>query len=115
MRKKIILGSVLVALLMLVSTQMVFFEIVRSSDPTAHEGYADAGDLWIDELDVSSDRATFDYLGIGHANATDDWVIWENGTGTINSYWDVDIGSGYHPEYYVLLHMVLYNVDDDNA
>jgi len=114
MKNKIVWGSVLVALLMLVSTQIVFIESVRSSDPTAHEGDADAGDLWIDNLDVSSELRTMDYIGIGHADATDDWVIWDDGSGNINASWDVDIGPGTHPEYYVLICMVIYNIDDNN-
>jgi hypothetical protein len=115
MKKKIMWGSVLIALLMLVTTQIVFLNTVRSSDPSAHEGDADVGDLWIDELDVSSDLTTMDYIGIGHANATDDWVIWTDGTGNINASWDVDIAAGDHPEYYVLICMVIYNVDDNNS
>ncbi len=113
MKKKYILGSAIVALLMLVSTQIVILNTVRSSDPAAHEGDADVGDLWISELDVSSELTTIDYIGISHANATDDWVFWTDGNGNINASWDVDIGDRPHPEYYVVFCLVIFNVDDD--
>ncbi|UCD14538.1 MAG: hypothetical protein JSW60_03720 [Thermoplasmatales archaeon] len=112
MKKRYVLGSAIVALLMLVSTQVVFLNIVRSSDPTAHVGDAEIGDLWISELDVSSVLTTIDFIGIGHANAADDWVIWEDGIGNINASWEVDI-EAIHPEYYVLLGIVIYNVDEN--
>ena len=112
MRKKIMLGSVVVALLMLVSTQIVILNTVRS-DPELHAGDAVAGSLWISELNVSSCLQTIDNIGISHANATDDWVLWENGEGSINASWSVDIDDD-HPEYYVLFGLTVYNIDDDN-
>ena len=54
MNKKYIIGSVLVALLMLVSTQIVFLNTVKSW-PSEHEGDADVGDLWITELNTSAE------------------------------------------------------------
>jgi hypothetical protein len=114
MKKKIMLGSVIITLLMLVTTQVVLLNTVRSSDPTAHEGDADVGSLWISELDTTSDLQNVPYVGIGHANATDDWAIWTDGTGNINSSWDVDIGE-IHPEYYVKFALSVYNVDDNNT
>ncbi|UCF49314.1 MAG: hypothetical protein JSU91_06080 [Thermoplasmatales archaeon] len=113
MRKKIMLGSVLITLLMLVTTQLVVLNIVRSSDPTAHAGDADVGDLWIDELDVSQELITMDYIGISHVNATDDWVFWTDGTGNINASWDVDIAAGDHPEYYIVYTLEVFNIDDN--
>lgn len=112
MKKKIMWGSVFIALLMLVSTQTVFMNTVKS-DPTQHTGDADVGTLWISELNVSSELQTIDYIGISHANATDDWVLWEDGTGNINASWSVDIG-GNHPEYFVRFGLTVYNVDDEN-
>jgi len=112
MKNKILWGSVIVALLMLMGIQMVFLNIVRS-DPNPHTGDADVGDLWIDELNVSSELTTYDFIGLGHANATDDWVIWEDGSGNINTSWSVNISTGIHPEYYVLFGIVIYNVDDN--
>lgn len=112
MKKKFVLGSVFVILLMLVSTQTVFLNIVKS-EPTVHTGDADVGSLWITELDVSTDLTTIDYVGISHVNASDDWVLWENGTGNITADWSVDIERN-HPEYYVLIGMVVYNIDDSN-
>ncbi len=98
--------------MMLVSSQIVFFNTVKS-DPTPHTGDADVGILWISELDVSSHLQTIDNIGIGHVNATDDWVIWEDGTGNINASWSVDIGNR-HPEYFVKFGLTVYNVDDEN-
>ena len=112
MKKKYVLGSVIVALLMLVSTQIVFLDIARSSDPTAHEGDADVGDLWISELDVSSELQIVDNIGISHAEAEDDWVIWDDGSGNINASWSLDIERN-HPEYYVLFCFAIYNADDE--
>lgn len=114
MKRKIFWGSVVVALLMLVTSQIVFLNTVRS-DPTRHAGDADAGSLWISELDVSSDLATIDYIGIGHANATDDWVLWQYGTGNITANWSVNIGAGNHPEYFVIFSLLVFNVDHNNT
>ncbi len=113
MKKKFVLGSIVIVLLMLVSTQIVFLTTVSSTDPTAHEGDADVGDLWISELDVSQELTTMDYIGISHAEATDDWVYWTDGNGNINASWDVDIAAGDHPEYYVVFCMAVFNADDD--
>lgn len=99
---------------MLVSTQIVFLKTVKS-DPTRHFGDADVGDLWITELDVSSDIVAFDYIGVAHTNATDDWINWPgDGAGYINASWSVDIEVGNHPEYYVIFSFVIFNVDDGN-
>ena len=111
MKKRYVLGSVIVALLMLVSTQIVFLNTVKS-DPTRHTGDADVGDLWISELDVSSDLATIDYVGISHVNATEDWVYWQSGSGNINASYSVDIERN-HPEYYVIFTFEVINVDDN--
>lgn len=97
---------------MLVSAQIVFLNTVKS-DPTRHSGPGDVGDLWISELDVSTDRETIDNIGISHVNATDDWVNWPNdGAGYINASWTVDI-EGRRPEYYVIFSLVIYNTDDE--
>lgn len=99
---------------MLVSTQMVFMKTVKS-DPSIHEGEAYVGDLWISELNVASVLETVDYVGIGHANATDDYVTWENGEGEIVAKWTVNIETEYHPEYCVMFSLIAYNIDDNNS
>ncbi|MBN1860456.1 MAG: hypothetical protein JW840_03225 [Candidatus Thermoplasmatota archaeon] len=103
MKEKYVLGSILVILLMLVSTQTILLNVVKS-DPTIHTGDADVGDLWISELNVAAAELDFEYIGIGHANASDDWVLWTNGTGNINASWSVDIGDK-HPEF--IIHFAL--------
>jgi hypothetical protein len=112
MKKKYVLGSVLVTLLMLVSSIAVVNTVI--SDPTQHTGDAYAGDVWISELDVSSEINEFDYLGIGHAKAEDDWVRWTDGSGNITANWTVDIDSRDHPEYCVLFTLAAYDIEDDN-
>jgi len=114
-RKRKILGSAIVVLLMLVSTQIVFLKTAKS-EPTRHFGDADVGDLWISELDVSSDITAFDYIGVAHTNATDDWINWPgDGAGYINATWSVDFEPRAHPEYYVIFSFVIFNVDDENT
>ena len=112
MKKKYVLGSIIVILLMLVSTQVVFLDIVKSSDPDPHEGNAWVGDLWISELDVSSELQYIDNIGISHSEANDDWVIWLLGAGNIKVNWSTDIGYN-HPEYYVIFTFEVINVDDN--
>lgn len=113
MKKRYILGSVIVALLMLVSSQIVFLNTVKS-DPTCHYGDAEAGTLWITELNVSSAVNDFDYLGVAHVSAKDDWVCWDDGSGNVTADWEVVIGNN-HPEYYVEHSIAVYNVDNDCA
>ena len=108
MKKKIVLSSVIVALLMLASLQIVFMNTVRS-DPTMHAGDADIGDLWLSELDVSSALTEIDNVSIAHVNASDDWVLWENRTGDVTADWDITIGDN-HPEYHVIFNFVIYDV-----
>lgn len=115
MKRKMFWGSIVVILLMLLSSQIVFFNTVKS-DPSSHTGDADVGRLWISELNVESAVESFDFIGIGHVNATDDWVLWEEGTGNITADWNVDIDNN-HPEYYVRFYLIIFNVDlddDDN-
>ena len=115
MKRKIFWGSVIIVLLMLVSSQIVFLNAVKS-DPSSHTGDADVGRLWISELNVESAAESFDFIGIGHTNATDDWVLWENGVGNITADWNVDIDNN-HPEYHVRFYLMVFNVDimeDDN-
>jgi hypothetical protein len=114
MKKRNILGSAIVVLLMLMSTQTVFLNVVRS-DPSEHTGDAFVGNLWISELDVSSDLTTFDDIGIAHVNATDDYCNWPSGNGNITANWSVDIDSIKHPEFFIGLSLVVYNVDDNNS
>jgi hypothetical protein len=111
MRKKYVLGSVIVALLMLVGTQIIFVNDVKS-DPTQHTGIAYAGSLWVDELNVSSVLRSVKYVGITHANATEDWVYWQNGRGNFSVNWSVGV-SNRHPEYYVVYTFSLINVDNN--
>lgn len=111
MREKIFLSSAIVALLMLVSMQIVFLN-TASSYPEAHEGAASVGTLWLSELDVSSDLYTVDYIGVPHVNATDDWVVWPTGYGEVIANWSVDIGNN-HPEYYVIFALLVINADDN--
>lgn len=113
MRKRIVLGSAVVALLMLVSTQIVFLNTVKS-EPTAHPGDAEVGNLWIDELDVSAAENHFDKIGIAHVNATDDWVSWTAGTGNITANWSIEVESENHPEYFVIFSLGVYNIDNEN-
>ena len=99
---------------MLISTQTVLLNIVKS-DPTIHTGDASAGDLWISELDVSSVLEETDYVGIGHVNATEDYVLWENGQGNITAKWTVDIEMETHPEYCIMFSLLVFNVDDNTT
>ncbi len=112
MKKRIWIASVLVALLMLISSQVVLFYTVKSA-LTPHPGDADAGDIWISELNVESAISSFDYVGIGHVNATDDWVCWEDGRGNVTASWTVGTGIN-HPEYWIRIALLVYNIDDDN-
>lgn len=114
MNKKYMLGSILCILLMLVSTQTLLLNIVRS-DPPIHDGEAYVGNLWMSELNVSSILEKVDFIGIGHANATDDYVTWENGEGEIVANWTVDIETEYHPDYCVIFSLMAYNIDDNNS
>jgi len=114
MKKKYVLGSILCILLMLVSTQTVLLNFVKS-DPTLHEGEALVGDLWISELNVSSVLEEVAFVGIGHANATDDYVTWENGEGEIVAKWMVNIETKYHPDYCVMFSLIAYNIDENNS
>ncbi|MBU0497919.1 MAG: hypothetical protein KKG04_08215 [Candidatus Thermoplasmatota archaeon] len=112
MKKHMVWGGVLVALLMLVSSITVVNTVV--SDPTQHTGAAYVGDLWISELDVSSELENVDYIGVGHTEAADDWVRWTDGEGNIMANWTVDIATETHPEYCVLFTLAAFNIDDDN-
>ena len=112
MKKRIVLGSIIVVLLMLMSSQIVLLNTVKS-DPTSHTGDAEVGRLWISELNVESAVDSFDYVGIGRVNATDDWVLWEDGTGNITADWSISTGNN-HPEYFVTFDLAICNVDDDN-
>lgn len=114
MNKKYILGSILCILLMLVSTQTMLLNIVRS-DPPIHEGDAYVGNLWMSELNTSSVLGDVDFIGVGHANATDDYVTWENGEGEIVANWTVDIETECHPDYCVMFSLMAYNIDDNNS
>jgi hypothetical protein len=114
MKQKYVLGSILCILLMLVSTQVVFLNVVKS-DPSLHEGEAYVGDLWITELDVSSVLEEVNYVGVGHANATDDYVAWEGGEGDVIANWTVTTETRYHPDYCVMFSLIVYNIDDNNS
>ncbi|MBU0498237.1 MAG: hypothetical protein KKC68_02020 [Candidatus Thermoplasmatota archaeon] len=113
MKKKYVLGSVLVALLMLISSIAVVNTVI--SDPTQHTGDADAGSISINELDVSSVVTEFDDMAICHTIAEDDWVLWTEGTGNITVDWEVDIDSTDHPEYYIVYTLFVYNINDSNV
>jgi hypothetical protein len=99
---------------MLVSTQTMLLNIVRS-DPPMHEGDAYVGNLWMNELNTSSVLEDVDFIGVGHANATDDYVTWENGEGEIVANWTVDIETECHPDYCVMFSLMAYNIDDNNS
>jgi hypothetical protein len=114
MKQKYVLGSILCILLMLASTQVAFLNVVKS-DPSLHEGEAYVGDLWITELDVSSELEEVNYVGVGHANATDDYVAWEGGEGDVIANWTVTTETRYHPDYCVMFSLIVYNIDDNNS
>ncbi|MCU0849758.1 MAG: hypothetical protein MUC80_00600 [Candidatus Thermoplasmatota archaeon] len=114
MNQKVMLGSILCLLLMLVSTQTVFLNIVKS-DPQIHQGEAFVGDLWVSELNVSSVLEEVAFVGIGHANASDDYVAWETGEGDIVANWTVQIEERSHPDYNVMFSLIAYNIDDNNS
>ncbi len=114
MNQKVMLGSILCILLMLVSTQTVFLNIVKS-DPQIHQGEAFVGDLWVSELNVSSVAEEVAFVGIGHANASDDYVAWETGEGDIVANWTVQIEERSHPDYCVIFSLSVGNVDDNNS
>jgi len=98
---------------MLVSTQTVLIDFVKSDDPPIHEGTAYVGNLWMSELDVSSTLQEVEYIGVGHTNATDDYVTWVEGTGEITANWSVSIQTEKHPAYNVEFTLVICNVDDN--
>ena len=108
MKRRMIISSTIVVLLMLVSIQMVLLGNVKS-DPSWHYGDAEVGKLYVGELNVESAVQSFDYIGIAHANVSDDWVLWEEGKGNISVDWEVDIGNN-HPEYLIVFMMGVYNV-----
>lgn len=110
MRKKYVLGSAFIALLLLASMQVMLINTVKS-DPQAHVGDGDIGELWISELDVTSAVNGFENVGISHVTAEEDWLLWEEGTGNINASWSVDIGNR-HPEYYVIFSLGVYNIEE---
>jgi hypothetical protein len=114
MKEKYILGSILCILLMLVSTQTVFMNIVKS-DPQIHQGEVFVGNLWVSELNISSVLEEVAFVGVGHANATDDYVAWESGEGDIVANWTVQIEKRSHPDYCVIFSLSVCNVDDDNS
>ncbi|MDH7506323.1 MAG: hypothetical protein QHH15_00845 [Candidatus Thermoplasmatota archaeon] len=113
MRKIIVLSSVIVALLMLVSANIVFLKNVKS-DPTIHYGDAYIGEMWLSELDVSGVVSEFDDIAITHVRAFNEWVAWEEGFGNITVNWSIDIQSIDHPEYYVVFGFDVYNIDNDS-
>lgn len=82
MKKKIVLSSVVIALLMLVSAQFFLAPNVISY-PTIHYGDAYIGEMWLSELDVSSVLSEFDDIAITHVKAFNEWVAWEEGFGNI--------------------------------
>lgn len=110
MKKKYVLGSVFITLLMLVTA---IGTINTIADPSMHTGDADAGSMSISKLDVSSVVTEFDDIAIAHTIAADDWVCWEEGTGNITVDWEVDIDSTDHPEYFLQYTLSVYNIDDD--
>jgi len=113
MKKKYLVGSILVVLSMLVSTQLVFMKTAKS-DPTIHYGDAEVGEFWITELDVSAALEEVNYIGVAHARASDDWVCWDEGTGNVTAEWEVNITSEQNPEYVVSYVFGVFNVDADN-
>jgi len=113
MKKKYLMGSVFIALLMLVSTQFFLAPNVISF-PTIHYGDAYIGEMWLSELDVSSVVSEFDDIAITHAKAFNEWVAWEEGSGNITVNWSIDIQSTDHPEYYVVFGVVVYNIDNES-
>jgi hypothetical protein len=113
-RNKIFLGSIALAILMLVTTQIAFFSTVKS-DPDVHFGDAYVGDIWISELNVSSATSEFEDVFITHINASDDWVCWNNsGIYNINASWEIDIDSTDHPDFQVIYAMNVYYINDSN-
>jgi hypothetical protein len=112
MKKRYIVGSIVIMLLMLVSTQLVFMKTVKS-DPTIHYGDAHVGEFWVSELDVSNEIEEFEYIGIAHARGDHDWVAWDKGFGNISANWTIDIDSTSHPQYYIIYSLVVYNIDNE--
>ena len=109
MRKKIIV-SILAVLIMLMSLPLVF-QTVKSIDYTTGDAYI--GTFWVSELDVSgTNLETVDFIGIAHANASDQWVVWVDGDGYVKANWTVDIGNN-HPEYYVQFTIDVFNADNN--
>lgn len=104
-------GSVLLALLMLVSTQVVFTNTTKAY-PTPHAGNANVGGIWITELNVSSELETIANIGVAHVNATDDWVIWSNKAGNVSATWAILAGDE-HPEYYVQFALSVFLVAEE--
>ncbi|UCF49318.1 MAG: hypothetical protein JSU91_06100 [Thermoplasmatales archaeon] len=113
MKKRYVLGSAIVVLLMLVTTQTMFMENVISW-PSEHTGDADVGDMWVTELNTTSIFTSIKNVSIGHANATHDWVKWTTGIGTVKADWSVDIGDK-HPEYWIRFYLSVFNIDDNST
>lgn len=112
MNKRIVLASAIMALLMLVSTQIVVMNTV-GSDPTPHVGDANVGTFWVTSL-ITSDSARFGDIGVAHANATNDYVYWQFGAGLLTARWTVSLPP-IHPELEICYSMCVYHVDNDNA
>jgi hypothetical protein len=113
MKKKYLMGSVFIALLMLVSTQF-FLAPNAISYPTIHYGDAYIGEMWLSELDVSSVVSEFDDIAITHVKAFNEWVAWDEGFGNITVNWSINIQSTDHPEYYVVFGFDVFNIDNDS-
>lgn len=112
MRKKIVFGSVIIiALMMLVSIQVAFFQSVKSNIRNEN---LQIGNIWNSMLDVSSHIREFRYISIAHVNKTDTSIIVPHSNGNITVRWSVNINSNNHPELYAAFSLFVYNIDDDN-
>lgn len=114
MKKKIVLSNIIIALLMLASFQIAFFETVESNDKRPNEDHS-IGTIWNTELDVSSLIRGFDDISIAHCNPIDRLVLLPARNGNLTVEWTVEINSQSHPEFFAAFSLFVYNIDDNNT
>jgi hypothetical protein len=112
MRKKYLVSSVFIALLMLVSTQLVVMQNVKALSP--HTGDAYVGTFWVSEMDVSAYVRGIENIGIAHAEAKDDWVYWTGGSGDIKANWSITLDN-HHPKLFIAFDLTVYDTTLNNV
>ena len=103
-------------IIMLLTAQTILLTPTVNSEVVdqPHYGDASAGSFWMTELDTTNTLNDVPCVGIAHAAATDDWVIWDDLKGDITADYIIDIDYPDHPGYEVIFFLSVYNVDDEN-